>query len=138
MKHLIRRDGPLPPGGFHFTDPRTGFRFPPMDGGFDEQVSRIIRHRRANPRLYPPEQTSFLNPVSVANELDLYQCLRLGNNPKFCTDGAIPVKPDRLTRPSNRLCPRCNTAMIEVLCPTCGSPRTIAHKCPSCGLRIDK
>jgi len=36
--NLIRRNGAFPPGGYPYSDDRTGKNFPGMEGEFDEQA----------------------------------------------------------------------------------------------------
>lgn len=132
---LIRRDGPYPPGGYPFTDGRTGFKFPGMEDTFYGQVRAIIRHRLANENLYPRNQPQFLSLDHVAAELDVYQCNRLGNNPSFCTDGTIQVKSGPAT---NNPCPACGTLMNARFCATCPSQKWIGWGCPKCGKTLDR
>lgn len=129
--HLIRRDGEFPPGGYAFTDPKTGQSFNGMEATFDEQVGRIIRHRRGNPNVYPPG--SNLDFASVANELDAHQCLRLGNNPRLCTDGSpVTHMSPAAPLPGAPACPACKQPMQPRYCPTCSSRRLIGWECDKC------
>ena len=76
----------FPPGGFKFYEPRTGWEA--MGGlDFDQVVAAIIKHRQANPRF---ANEWALDPTDVANELDLYTCARIGNNPDYCNGESPP------------------------------------------------
>lgn len=134
---LIRRDGAMPPGGYYFQDPKTGMKFEGMSATFAEQVGTIISHRMANPKIYPATEPQFLNWDSVANELDVYTCTRLGNHPSFCFDpNSKPAA--NVPRIVVAECPKCRGALIERTCPTCAGRRVIGWKCSKCGYEIDK
>ena len=61
---LSRTNGPMPPGGYPFTDPRTGLRFHGMEGQFETQVRKIIEHRLANPAVYYGYSREYFAPVA--------------------------------------------------------------------------
>lgn len=130
---LIRRNGPNPPSGWFFIDPKTGMRF---DGNailYDEQVAKIIKHRQANPNVYPATDVKALSVKDVADELDAFTCNRLGNNPHFC----ISAQPNP-AKVGARYCPKCGSGMIEKLCPTCSGHRITGYRCTSCGTEVKK
>lgn len=81
----------FPPGGFQYTQAQTGWTAPP-GATFDEVVVAIIRHRQANPRFGLPT-----DPEMVANELDMFTCLRLNNDPNYCSPMGEPPKPSGLS-----------------------------------------
>lgn len=89
MIHLISRND-FPPRGWEFYQPETGWRIPdPMVGGFNENVAKIIAHRKNN--LAIPLATDY---ESVSWELDNFTCHRLMNNPQWVTGGEfIPPPP---------------------------------------------
>lgn len=142
MIRLIRRDGEFPPAGFAFTDPKTGFKFNGLEaGGFNDQVRRIIQHRAVNPVKYPPANSQAFDFDAVAMELEAYQCLRLGNNPRYCfdTDNKSPTR----VYPASRIngvpiCPVCKQAMSERYCPGCSGQRLIGYRCEKCHTEADK
>lgn len=68
----------FPPGMWQWFQPETGWRAP-VGLDFDSVVNEIIRHRRANPRF-----GLRVDWDGVADELDLYTCKRIGNNPQYC------------------------------------------------------
>lgn len=139
---LIRRDGQIPPGGYPYQDPKTGFKFDGFQaGGFGEQVLAIIWHRIANPTIYTPN-TIDLVPEFVANQLDEYTCLRLGNDRRFCTDEELP-KPKEVTRTEpaivpGRNCPGCGGNLVERLCGSCGGRKVVGYQCQACGMQINR
>lgn len=137
VMNLINKQGPYPPGGYPFVDPRTGMKFNGMEAGFYEQVSKIQRHRLANPNLYPRNEVGYLGYNNIATELDQYQCARLGNHPQFCSDSAAAptTRPGRelRTQPSDVNCPRCGNRMVGVGCQTCVSFKLQHYHCNACG-----
>lgn len=134
LMHLRRRDGPMPAGGFPFTDPKTGMKFAGMEATFKQQVHKIVMHRLANPLKYPTSEPEKFSTEHVAAELDLYTCQRLGNSPNFCTDGSINVAPVRVM--TNRFCPDCGSPMMAVYCQTCSRAKVVAYKCQQCGKEL--
>lgn len=132
---LIRRDGPFPPGGWKFVDPRTGMKFDGMSVTFREQAKKIISHRLANPNVYLPKELQYTTLANVEDELDAYTCSRLGNNSRYCIS-AGPRIPTPIPLP--KVCPKCNTAMEPILCKTCGGRRIKGYHCPKCGAEIKR
>lgn len=72
-----------PPGGWKFIQRETGWTLP---AGLDwhHSVLAIISHRAANPRFQVSTDYN-----TVADELDAYQCARLGNDPVWCVSPEI-------------------------------------------------
>ena len=132
---LIRRTGPFPPGGYPFTDPRTGMKFNGAEATFDQQVNKIIQHRLINPKVYPPDDTQWITVPYVAAELDKFQCDRLGNDPRFCTGPAATVQYFKL---AGKFCDSCGGTLAEVLCPTCGGRKVTGWKCQICQKEFQK
>lgn len=54
---------------------------------FDTVVRQIQQHRVANPRFAQKWATDI---ESIGNELDLFTCIRIANNPNYCTGGSPP------------------------------------------------
>lgn len=134
---LIRRTGAMLPGGYPYTDPKTGMKFDGFDaGGFGDQVLRIIRHRMANKARYPATEPQFLDEAFVANQVDEYQCLRLGNDPRYCQDESQPgINLPAVTADSK--C-QCGGALLPRYCPTCKGQRIIGYICGVCGKTYPK
>lgn len=127
---LIRHNGPHPPGGFPFVDPKTGMRFSGHEGGIRDVVERVLQHRLSNPKIFTKaEDISF---DAVLELVDCYQCARLGSPKQYCTDGKNG-NPQVILRVVSKYCPDCTTTMIERYCPTCSSRRLIGYACPKCG-----
>lgn len=138
---LIRRDGPFPPGGFYFEDPKTSQKFDGMSCTFTEQVGKIISHRKLNPKVYPVTDLKALNFDYVAKELDDYTCTRLGSHPRFCVNDKDPrLRPVNLPNIVVPQCPRCGSALMPKYCPTCGGggSKIIGWHCNNCNIEIEK
>lgn len=139
MTKLINRNGLFPPGGWQFKDSRTGMRF--TDGDFNDVVAAIIKHRKANPRLYPPDEIEAFDFASVANELDAHTCSRLKGDSRFCQSGdPIPVNTDGLElmlMPNS--CPKCDCKTgWQNLCRTCAGKRVVSYICENCKSLVAK
>lgn len=91
---LKNREHPFPPGGYIFFQPQTGW-FSPGGLTFYQVVDEIIKMRQKNPRF--ADQWS-LDRTEVANELDLFTCLRIKNDPNYC-DGSNEKKNSPPPRP---------------------------------------
>lgn len=137
LYEIIRREGTFPPGGFIFTDPRTGHQF---DGiGFKRTVDAIVEHRRANPRLYPTSDGKYLDWEFTAQELSIFSCQRIGNQSQFCklVNGANVFKPEPMSEvmKMDRVCAKCGEVNGKVkLCETCGGRKVIGFFCVQCSL----
>lgn len=138
MKYqLFQTKGPLVPGGFEFHDRITNIRYSDTHTFFDERVAQIVRDRLANRRLYTDENLGTKSQVAV--ELGEYTCARLGNDPRWCTDGQ-PGKPKAAVAPASfrgqaapRECPNCKSAkLIPKQCPTCTTIRITGYTCSVC------
>lgn len=76
MADLTRHE--IPPGGWQFLQPQTGWWAPtPVASTFDQTVQLIIRHRLANGPIAAKFNLS-IDPERVGNELEQYTRLRLG------------------------------------------------------------
>lgn len=79
----------FPPDGFWYFESKTNWPKNPKSvfsgKTFDEAVAMIVQHRLANPRFAHQWST---DPSIVADELDRFTCLRLANNPNYCSGGA--------------------------------------------------
>jgi hypothetical protein len=117
-------------GGYPYTDPKTGMKFDGFDaGGFGDQVLRVRAHRVANPKIYLPGDVA-LTVEYIANQIDEYQCLRHGNNPRYCLDENQPALPASVA--SDRAC-SCGEKLNPVYCPTCSGQKITHYICPKCG-----
>ncbi len=137
---LIRRQGDFPPGGYQYTDARTGMTFD-GNGGFDFTVQAILQHRRANKKLYPPEDLKELDVDYVSTILDEYTCNRLKNSSNWCkrSDGVV-ILPSAASGEIEKLkspCPNCGNDEGRVkYCATCAGKRILGHYCTQCNFLI--
>jgi predicted RNA-binding Zn-ribbon protein involved in translation (DUF1610 family) len=127
---LIRHNGPHPPGGFPFQDPKTGRKFSGSEGGIRDTVERVLQHRLSNPIIFT--NAALLDFEHILEEVDCYQCLRLGNPSQYCTNGKSG-SPKIALRVVNKFCPECGTMMTERYCPTCSSRKLVGYNCGKCG-----
>lgn len=88
LKHRDAPGGGWPNQGYLFFQPQTNWWSSP-GFGFWQTVDDIIAHRLKNPRFASQWTT---NRNEVADELDLFTCLRLNYDPQWCTGGAADVK----------------------------------------------
>lgn len=136
---LRSRTGAFPPGGFQFKDPRTGLKF--EHGDFKDVVSQIIKHRQANPRIYPKDFPESFDFNTVSNILDSYTCDRLKNSPKWCISGEPePVDVSGLELmllPSPCYKCHCNQG-YEIICKSCAGRRRTGFYCRDCLTIIPK
>lgn len=80
---MLKSRRQFPPGHFSYFQPQTGWSAP-LGLTFDQVVAALIKHRIANPRFDLSTE-----PEMVAKELDEYTCLRLGNDPNYCSSPAF-------------------------------------------------
>lgn len=71
----------MPPGGYPYVQAETGMKFPAMIP-FRNQAKAIMAHRQANKL-----QRSSLEECE--EDLDLYTCQRIGNDPRYCIDRSV-------------------------------------------------
>lgn len=84
----------MPPGGWQYFSPQTGWRNPnPTNSTFRDVVSRIINHNRNNPRFNLPT-----DPEDVANLLDHYTCARLNHDTNWCAGPLSPPENPELKK----------------------------------------
>lgn len=85
----------IPPGGWQFVQPQTGWAAPtPISSTFDQTVVLIRNHRLANGALTAKHNLS-TDPAAIAKELDAFTRTRLGIGDIFSApvgSGGTPVK----------------------------------------------
>jgi hypothetical protein len=128
----------FPPGGFNFTDPRTGMKFE-VPHNLDNQAAAVIQHRMANPRVYPENEFVHFEPGAVKQEIVNQVCAR---NPNLCQDSAMantPI-PSQVNVPmsgpkaDNKPCVCGSERFDYIFCKTCGGrPKINGYKCRKCG-----
>jgi len=78
---------PFPPGGFPYEQvfKRIIYKFPDEGLDIEQQSGRILKFRRANglPRATLAE---------TLEDLNIFTCARLGNDPKWCGNGPRVAK----------------------------------------------
>lgn len=125
----------FPPGGYPFTDERTGFKVDPMSGTPDMHAVKIIAHRRANPHIYPPAEPQWFDQTSVREEV-LQQ--KFKTNPELFVGQPEKIKlikaKSKVIDPGNSIC-ECGALDWEpTFCPTCGGRKKVTgFKCRKCG-----
>ena len=108
-----------PPGGFPFTDPRTGMKFDAMSGNIDHKVQQVQQHRRANPSVYPNGEG--MNPDAIRQEIVDFMCAK---NISLCMEGSVAPT----VRPGNP------AAIVQTVnCPSCGKLDATPNFCVTCG-----
>jgi hypothetical protein len=123
------------PGGYPFTDGRTGYVFDAMAGGLNDRVADVMKHRRANPNLYPPTEPKYLDRDWIRLEIIDFMCAK---RPELCGDLPLP-KPQKLNvieLPTTE-CQKCGaTNWKPIFCPTCGGNRITGFECQNCHAKI--
>lgn len=93
MPLITRRT--FPPGGWWYFQPQTQWPKNPQEffsgKTFEQAVASIVAHRAANLRFGLSTDED-----AVASELDVFTCVRLKNDPNYCTGGPSP----KAVRPS--------------------------------------
>ena len=139
----------FPPGGWAFHDPHTAMAFddPLMD--LNAVCAKVAQHRKANLKIYPPDQPLHFDIAAIRQEIIVQTCSRV---PNLCEDSALSAlpQPQALTavappppqtvkktpRPNGRPCERCgNDDFEEVLCSSCGNRKVNGYKCKKCGFQ---
>lgn len=125
------------PGGYPYVDGRTGKKFDGMSADLDMQVANVLVHRQANPRIYPPDQSQFLNPATVRQEITDYICSR---RPELCGQAQLKTQTNLVVAQPNKVCPKCKgTVFTPNFCKTCGSGNKIkSWSCAACGTNVGK
>lgn len=130
----FREGHPWPNGGYAFKDGRTGRKFDGMSADLKLQAQNVIKHRQANPHIYPPDQPKYLDLDWVMLEIEDYMCKE---NPAICGGDAQPkVRKDPtfdIPLPTEP-CTVCGfTSWSPNWCKTCGSGKVEGFKCGNCG-----
>lgn len=133
---LIRTNGPMPPGGFQFSDPITGKKYADLHTSFEGRVAEIIRDRNANHRLFTDDR--LVSAEHVSRELSEFCCRKLKNNPMFCSNGLPQINQlAPVSAPVAKRCRHCGSNDLEeILCPTCSGRKVIGYKCKACGRQM--
>ena len=136
---LIRTNGVMPPGGYAYRDPKTGKHYVDMHTNFKTRVTEIIRDRKANPGIYPATAIVEFDYDYVARQLSEYNCMRLGNDPRYCISDTqpMPSAPEVLTL-TGKKCVCGSTEWLPNYCKTCGGKRLKGYICAQCGAKISK
>lgn len=137
---LIRTNGPFPPGGYAFRDPKTGKHYQDGHTNFRDRVKQVLRDRMANPSLYDSGQ---LLDDNIAVEVSEYNCRRLNNDPRYCANGqatiAQSVSASAPMVTQGKVCISCGGTLWEAIyCKTCGGKKIKGYKCVACGAKTSK
>jgi hypothetical protein len=75
----------LPPGGFPYEQPETGYKDFPKMISFGEMVAAVVKYRAGN-------NLPGADIQSVSEDLHTYNCVRLGGDPNYCSDGPVVMR----------------------------------------------
>lgn len=128
-----------PPGGFPFVDPKSGMAFEPMSADLQLQTQNVIKHRRANPSIYPPSDKTAFDPLAVQREIIEYIC-RV--RPSNCTETVRQAKSYFVVEPGpphGKKCLKCQSEnLVATYCKSCGGRKITSWKCTQCGFENPK
>ena len=124
MKIILTNIG-MPPGGIHYTDPRTpAAQWNDESTWLPERIGQVIKFRLANPGVYPePEWTEY---AFVSNQIVEYNCPRYPVG--YCLETGIPVSQSVSAPQSARVCPACNVGLVPTYCGSCGGRMINGYK----------
>lgn len=120
------------PGGYPYTDYKTGRVFDAMAGGLDDRVRQVQDHRRANASLY---SASDLDAGVVRQQIIDFMCNR---RPSLCggTDSATMPNPNPAILLPTANCPSCGALDAKPeMCASCGGSRVKYWTCNVCGTK---
>jgi hypothetical protein len=120
----------FPPGGWSFSDPRTGFQCKPMEGNVAMQSQKIIQNRRANPHLYHPGEGHWFDPAYVIQEI---YAQKAKTHPELFK-GHDDLKAGTMNPIDKNvsIC-SCGGILKNEYCQSCGGARILGRKCEKCG-----
>ena len=125
----------FPPGGWPFTDPKTGRKFNGWEGTPQMIAVKVVEHRRANPSLYPDGAGQDVNAIIqeiFAQKVKAMPWLFTGFPDQG--PGAYPSQPAPASVSiRGEKCSCGATEFKPVYCPTCSGRRIIGYTCASCG-----
>ncbi len=128
----------FPPGGYPFTDPKTGRKFNGWEGTPQMIAVKVAEHRRANPSLYPDGAGQDINGIIqeiFAQKFKVMPWLFRGQPDQG--PGAYPSQP--ATEPVTIRGEKCSCGATEFTpeyCKTCSGSRVVGMKCKSCGKAV--
>ena len=132
----IRTNVGFIPGGYLYEDPRTPtavWNQPHFN--IDDVAAGVQAFRLANLRIYPePEWTDY---KFIRQQVVDFNCRRIGFDPNFCQDVNKTTYAPPLPE-SNRTCPKCQTVLVPMFCPTCSGRRVTGYKCEACKSEFPK
>lgn len=133
LLRLKSPNGSFPPGGYEFTDPRTGMRFNGMEATLPQQELKIIQHRIANPKIYNPSDTNFFDRQEVRQEI--FRQMHAKHPGLFVGyDGEIVRVQKFAIEPQPTAACSCGSTEFETqYCPTCSGRKITGYKCTKCG-----
>ncbi len=134
MPTLINRNT-APTGGFPFVDAKLGKKYDGFSFDFKGLVATIIKDRKANPRVYPVEESRSFDYDVVAQEVENY----IWNVSSFQTrqnyfQDAKPPTTESPQAVSGKVCPKCGGKdIVERLCRSCSGKRVLGYTCRTNG-----
>jgi hypothetical protein len=125
---MIRNNVGLLPGGFIYTDPKTGYKWDDTHSFLEDRVKQVLQHRLGNPTIFT--DALWLGAGFISQQIQDYNCGRLGNDPSYCYDANPPVVKSLGTA---KKCTDCGVDLNPVMCKSCGGSKINGYSCPSCG-----
>lgn len=140
MPRTLKKTTGWPTGGYPFRDPRTGKAFDGLSADLALQAQNVIRHRKANTKIYPPTETQWFNLVDVKQEIAAYMC---DLKPELCAETALSLPVVKLAnvvvQKSQIACPKCGSSEASpILCKTCRGSKVKGFTCLNCGERRNR
>ena len=131
------RSSQFPPGGWNFTNEKTGMKFNGWEGDQFYIARKVIEHRKANPKIHVAGSEGDIN--SVVQEIfeqksKSHPWLFVG----FADQHPAQAYPSAQSSPSqtantDQACECGCKEVVLTYCPTCSGRRVTSSKCKSCG-----
>lgn len=120
----------FPPGGFPYTDKRTGHVFDATAGNLADRVNQVRNHRLANTHIYKSPED--FDREAIKQEIVDFMCAR---NSALCSEvdlSLMPPLPPEAPKPPHP-CVKCGSLnLTPEMCVSCGGNRAKSWKC-ECG-----
>lgn len=141
LLQLKQSNGGFPQGGFPYQDPRTGFKCNGWEGTPQMHAVKIIQHRRANPKFYPPAEGQWFDTSAVVQEIYQQKALTHPHLFRGYPDKSPATVSNQRSTPMispTLICSCGSNEFTAVKCLTCGGSRIKSWKCTKCGREVGK